>query len=179
MGRLLRDESGFTLVELILVAALTVVLMAGVSDVFVSGLRTSSTTNAMLASQASVQTALTRLEFETRCASQATRAASGADVTLTLPGQCANAAGTVTWCVSGGTLTRYSGSSCSGSGQTFATSVTSATPFSCVATVGDYPELQVALSANAGTNSGTAVSETDTIDMRNASVTTANSAACT
>src|SRR5579862_1571204 len=146
MGRLLRDESGFTLVELILVAALTVVLMAGVSDVFVSGLRTSSTTNAMLASQASVQTTLTRLEFETRCASQPTR---------------------------------YSGSSCSGSGQTFATSVTSATPFSCVATVGDYPELQVALSANAGTNSGTAVSETDTIDMRNASVTTANSAACT
>lgn len=177
MERLLREESGFTLVELVIAMIVTVILMAGLSNVFVSGLRTSSTTNAMLASQTSVKVALERLELETRCAQSATLAAGGADVTLTFPStySCpANANGTITtitWCVTGGSLVRYAdSSSCSGSAETFASDVTSATPFSCVMG-GDHPLLEVALDVNAGTNAGTAASGTDSIAMRNADST--------
>jgi Tfp pilus assembly protein PilW len=179
MRRPLRDQSGFTTVELVLVTFLTVVLMAGLSNVFVSGLRASSTANTMLASQTSIRTALDRLEFETRCASTATLISSGAGVALSIPTTCPHATGTVSWCVTSGALVRYAASSCTGSGQKLATSVTSTRPFSCLATVGDYPELQVALAVNAGTTSTTAVAQTDKIAMRNAALTTSTTAACT
>ncbi len=178
MPRLLHDESGFTLTEVLVASVVTVILLAGLSNVFVSGLRASSTTNAMISSQTSVKLALQRLEFETRCASQAALLSGGAGVTLTLPSQCSHASGGITWCVTGGALVRYAGSTCTGTGQTFAWHVTSASPFSCVAPVGNYPRLQVALTANAGTNVGTAASGTDTIAMRNSTLTTSTSAAC-
>lgn len=174
-----REESGFTLVELVVVMTVLVLVMAGVSSLFLSGLHTSSTTSDLLASQTQIHLALDRLEFETRCASQATRISSGAGVTFTLPTQCMHAAGTNTWCVTSGSLVRYSGSSsCSGTGQTMATNITSATPFSCIATVGDYPELQVALTAQTQ-SSNDRVSATDQIAMRNTSLVTSTSSACT
>lgn len=175
---LARDESGFTLIELVVVMTVLVLLMAGLSTMFVSGLQASSTTNSLLASQAQVHISLDRLEYETRCASAATRAASGADVTLTLPSQCSHATGTVTWCVAGGSLIRYAASSCTGAGQTFAAGVTSPTPFSCISTVGDYPLLQVALTVQTR-SSAAQVSATDTIAMRNAALTTASASSCT
>jgi len=175
--RVVRDESGFSLVELVVVMTVLGLLMAGLSNLFVSALRTSRTTNDILASQAQVHIALDRLEYETRCASQAALVSHGAGVTLTLPSQCPHATGTVTYCVTGGSLIRYSGSACSGTGQTFASGLTSATPFSCIATVGDYPELQIALTAQTQ-SSVDVVSATDAIAMRNAAVTTSTSAAC-
>lgn len=176
--RLARDESGFSLIELVIVMGILTIVVAGLSNLFVSGLRTSATTNSMLASQTDVKVALDRLEYETRCASQATLLASGAGVTLTLPSQCSHATGTYSWCVASGDLVRYSGTACSGSGETLANDVTSATPFSCVATVGDYPQLQVALTADNGSSPAAVVSQTDDITMRNATPTTSGSAAC-
>ncbi len=179
MRRLLHDESGFTLVELILASVITLVLLAGLSNIFVSGLRASSTTNATLASQTSVHVAFDRLEFETRCASQATLVSGGTGVVLTLPSQCSHSSsGNLTWCVTGGALVRSVGSSCTGSGETFASDVTSAAPFSCLAPVGSYPRLQVDLAVNSGTTGATAVSATDTITLRNSALTTETSAAC-
>jgi prepilin-type N-terminal cleavage/methylation domain-containing protein len=179
MRRLARDESGFTLVELLVVSVITVILMAGLSNVFVSGLRANSNAGAALASQTSLHIAFDRLDYEARCASQAKLVSGGAGVTLTLPSQCTHASGTITWCVSGGSLLRYAGSAaCSGTSQTFGSNVTAATPFSCLAPVGDYPRLQIALAANAGTTAGTSASATDTVALRNAPLTTANSAAC-
>ena len=96
-------------------------------------------------------------------------------MTLTFPGQCTHATGTVTWCVTGGSLVRYSGAACSGSGQTLMTDVTSTTPFSCVAPVGNYPALRVALTVNSGTTtSATASSGTDVIALENAVLTTSS-----
>ena len=178
---LARDESGFTLIEMVVVMTVLVLVMAGLSSLFVQGLHTSGTTSDVLASQTQIHLALDRLEFETRCSSQATRVASGAGVTLTLPSQCPHATGTITWCVNGGSLVRVSGSStCTGTiaGQTLATNITSATPFTCVSTVGDYPELQVALIARTHTSNDT-VSATDTIAMRNTALVTSTSSACT
>ena len=178
MRRLVREEAGFTLIELVVVTFVTVVLLAGLANMFTSGLRTSSTLSSTLASQANSHIALDRLEFETRCSSQATLLSSGAGVALTIPDWCSHASGTVSWCVASGTLTRYTSSNCSGSGQAFATKITSATPFSCIATVGDYPQLQIALTVNFGTTTGTAVSTTDRIAMRNAALTTSTTKAC-
>lgn len=175
--RLTRDESGFTVVELVIVMTLLGIVMAGLSSLFVSGLRTSNTTNAMLASQVQIHVALDRLELETRCASQATLLSSGGGVALALPSQCPHAAGTVSWCVTGGSLMAYTTSDCSGSGETLASNITSATPFSCLSTVGDYPELQVALTAQTQSTTDT-VSATDTIAMRNAAVTTSTTSSC-
>jgi prepilin-type N-terminal cleavage/methylation domain-containing protein len=181
MNRLARDESGFTLIELVVVMTVLVLVMAGVSSLFLSGLHTSSTTSDILASQTQIHLSLDRLEYETRCASQATRVQSGAGVTLTLPSQCPHATGTITWCVKSGSLVRYAGSAsdcATVTGQALATSITSATPFTCISTVGDYPELQVALTARTQSSNDT-VSATDKIAMRNTSLVTSTSSACT
>src|SRR5438552_1502167 len=148
--RLLRDESGFSLPELLVVFAIAGILMGAVAQIFGIGLNTSKTSNSILASQTGVIVALDRLDYEARCGSQAKLLSGGAAVTLTLPTQCPNATGTVTWCVTGGSLIRYSGSACSGTGQTLTTNVTSATPFSCVAPVGIYPALKAVLTVNSG-----------------------------
>ena len=171
MRLLLREESGFTLVELAVVTVITMVLVAGLSNLFVSGLRAGNDANARLTSQSSVRLAFDRLEFEARCASKAALVSGGSGVTLTLPGApaCAHASGTYTWCVTSGALIRYSGSSaCSGTSQTFVRSVTTATPFSCVTAATQYPRLQVSLAVNPTPRRSDQFSATDMIAMRNA-----------
>jgi type II secretory pathway pseudopilin PulG len=175
----MHDESGFTLVELLVVCTVTVILMTALAMILGLGLQTSKTSSATLSSQTEIIVALDRLDYEARCASQATRISSGAGVTLTFPTQCTHATGTVTWCVSSGSLIRYSGSACSGSGMTLTTGITSATPFTCVATVGNYPALRVALTVNDGTSAASAASGSDLITLHNAPLVTSSSAACT
>jgi Tfp pilus assembly protein PilW len=178
MRRLLHDESGLSLVELVVAAGITVVIMAGLSNLFVSGLRASSNTNATLSAQSNVIVALNRLEFEARCASAAALVSGGAGVSLTLPSQCTHAAGTFTWCVSGGNLVRHEGSSCTGTGETFASDVTSTQPFSCLTPTGQIPRLQVALTVSSGPSSGDSASQTDQITLRNAPVYSSGTPAC-
>jgi hypothetical protein len=178
MRSLLQDDSGFTVTELLIVCSMTIVLMAALATIFGLGLNTSKTTSSILGSQSRVVAALDRLDYEGRCANQASLVSGGAGVTYTYPTQCTHATGTVTWCVTGGSLIRYSGSSCSGSGLTLINNVTSATPFSCVVPVGNLPAVQAALTVNAGTTSATAASGTDTITLENATVTTASSVMC-
>ena len=174
----LHDESGFTLPELLMVSVVMLILLGGLATVFGVGLKTSKTSNSILASQSGVVVALDRLDYEARCASTATLLSSGAGVTLNLPYECTHATGTITWCVTSGSLVRYSGSACSGSGLTLVTNVTSATPFSCVVPVGDFPSLKAAITVNTGTTSATASSGTDTITLENAQLTTSNYVAC-
>jgi Tfp pilus assembly protein PilW len=174
----LRDESGFSLVEVLVVGVITVILMGALATVFGVGLNTSSTANSILGSQSGVVTALDRLDYEGRCASSAALVSSGAGVTLTFPSQCTHATGTVTWCVTSGSLVRYSGSACSGTGLTLVSSVSSSTPFSCVVPVGNYPGVKVALTVNNGTSSATAASGSDVITLQNAPLVTSTSAAC-
>ena len=180
--RLLREESGFTLPELLIVCIITVILMGGLATIFGLGLNTTKTSNSILASQSGVVVALDRLDYEARCASQATLISSGAGVTLNYPFQCSGhtpeAPGTVTWCVTSGSLVRYAGSACSGSGQTLTTNVTSATPFSCSVPLGNYPSVKVALTVNTGTTSATASSGSDTITLQNGILTTSNYKGC-
>ena len=176
--RLLHGESGFTLPEMLVVMAITTVLMGGLATIFSLGLTTANTSNSILASQTGVVVALDRLDYEARCASKAVLVSGGAGVTLTLPSMCTHATGTVSWCVTSGSLVRYVGSACSGTGLTLTTNVTSATPFSCVAPVGVSPALKAVISVNTGTTSATQSSGTDTMTMENAQLTTSSYVAC-
>lgn len=179
MDRLARDESGFTMVELVVVTFVTVLLMAGLSNMFISGLRASSTASTRLSGQANMNVALSRIEYEARCASSAALVSSGAGVTLTIPSNCPHSNGTFTWCVSGRSLIRYTAAACSGTTyQTIASNVTSAHPFSCLTTVGTYPRLQVAFTVNSSSTSGNTVSATEQIAMRNAAASTTSVPGC-
>ena len=160
-----------TLIELLIASVVLVIVMAGVSNMFVSGLRAGTNANARLASQESVGNAFDRLEYETRCASSASLLSSGGGVELSLPSQCPHATGTVVWCVSGGVLERITGSTnCSaGTPQPYVSDVTSATPFACLTASGDLPRLQVTLTVNTSTtNPADATTAVDTITLRNA-----------
>jgi Tfp pilus assembly protein PilW len=178
MNRLAREESGFTMVELVIVMFVTVLLMAGLSNMFISGLRASTTAGSRLSAQSNVNVALSRLEYETRCASAAALISGGTGVTLTLPAQCTHATGTWTYCVTAGNLEEFSGSACSGTGTILASNVTSATPFSCLTTVGTYPRLQISLTVNPTTTAGNATSATEQVTMRNAALSTAGAPGC-
>lgn len=159
-----------TLVELMVVSIVLVILMAGLSNTFVSGLRASADANTRLAGQESVRTAFDRLEYEVRCTSTATLVGGGAGVALSIPSQCPHATGDVAWCVSGTVLERRAGGTdCStGTVQPFVSDVTSATPFACLTAPGDLPRLQITLTVNTSTAPAEATTAVDTITFRNA-----------
>lgn len=181
----IRDEAGFTLVELVTTCAVMGVVMTGTVNILVSGQRASSDGQARLTAQQNVQLAFTRLEYDARCASQATllnkTGSNGAGVYISLPSAatnptnpCSHATGNVTWCVTSGSLVRTTGTTCSATTNqdTFISSVTSSTPFSCYSPVsGSVPQLKVVLSVNSTTHSSDAVSGTDYITLHNASST--------
>lgn len=169
----LRDESGFSLVELIVVCACMGIVMGGLVSIFVSGQQASAAGAARVTSQQSVRVAFDRLEYDARCAQSATLLGKSDSVAqgvlLSIPSWCSHSTGNVSWCVNSGNLVRIAGTSCSTTGLPYISSVTSATPFSCYSvTAGSLPELVVALSTNAGTLSSESSSATDYITMHNA-----------
>jgi prepilin-type N-terminal cleavage/methylation domain-containing protein len=170
----LQADSGFSLVELIITMVVMGIVMGGLANIFISGERASADATARVTSQQSVRAAFDRLEYEVRCATSATLlskvGSNGGGVYLSLPVQCAHANGDVSWCYSGGSLVRKAATSCTGSAQTYVTSVTSTTPFSCYSPVsGSTPQVKVALSINTTTRSSNLTTATDYITMRNAS----------
>ena len=173
MRSLLHNESGFTMIELLVVCIIVVIVMGGLATIFGLGLNQTQTSNSILASQSGVVVTLDRLDYEARCASQASNVTSsgGTQMTLTFPSQCTHQGSgvtTVTWCVSSGSLIRYSGSTCTGTGLTLASKIvaTSTHYFTCV-TSGSLAQVSVALTINTGTTSTTASSGTDSLTLQN------------
>lgn len=167
----LRDERGFTIVELLIVCLTLGIVLTGLVNVFVSGSRAGADADARFQAQQTDRLALDKLDYEARCASGATLVSGGAGVTLTFPATCSHVAGApaVTWCVTGGVLTRFVGATCSGTGTPYARSITSPTPFALPTPAsGSLPQLQISLSANASGRSSDAFSLTDTLTLRNA-----------
>lgn len=171
-------EEGFTLVELLATCAVLVVVMAGLSNLLTSSVRASADETARLTGQQNVRIAFDRLEYEARCASTASILSGGAGVHLNLPSQCTHASNDVTWCVSSGNLVRLSGTTCTGTAQTFVGNLTSPTPFSCYAPVGPLPQLKVVLTVNPTGRGSDTTTATDYIAMRNANATTSTSSSC-
>jgi prepilin-type N-terminal cleavage/methylation domain-containing protein len=169
VSRVLEDARGFTLIELLIVMIVLTVIMTGIVNAFVSGTRAAYVANSNLNAQQDIRTGLSRLEYEGRCGSSATILAGGAGVSFALPSVCSHVSPVVSWCVVSGALTRYLSASCSGSGQVFARSVTSATPFSFQANTGDLQEVLVNLKANPTGAPAGSFSITDSITLRNSS----------
>jgi prepilin-type N-terminal cleavage/methylation domain-containing protein len=169
----LGSDSGFSLVELVVTMGIMGVVLGGLANVFVSGERASSDATARMTSQQGVRIAFDRFEYDVRCATQATllnkAGSNGAGIYLQFPTSwtCPHATGTVTWCVTSGSLTRNTGTTCPGTAQTYVTSVTSATPFSCSQASGSLPQLNVSLTVNPSTRNSDKSSATDSITMHN------------
>lgn len=168
MGRFTNDERGVTLVEMLIVMICLAFVLGGIANVFVSGSHAQFVMENQIASQQDARVALSRLEYEAHCASAATIVGSGAGVVFTMPSQCVDATGTVTWCVTGGALQRFTVSGCSGTAQVFMRHVTSATPFSLATTTGYLPRLIVQLVTNEGSSTAQQFAANDTISLRNA-----------
>jgi prepilin-type N-terminal cleavage/methylation domain-containing protein len=164
----LGDERGVTLIEMLIVILVMGFILDGIANIFVSGSRAQSNLQSQVNSQQDARVALDRLEYEVHCASAATVVGSGAGVALTMPSQCVNASGTITWCVVSGALERFAASGCAGTNQIFLRGVTSATPFSMATTTGDLPRLVVQLTTNETNSASNAYSINDTITLRNA-----------
>jgi type II secretory pathway pseudopilin PulG len=167
----LRDDRGFTIVELLIVCATLGIVLTGLVNVFVSGSRAGADADARFQAQQADRLALDKLEYEARCASGATLVSGGVGVTLTFQPTCSHVAGTasVTWCVASGVLTRFVGTACGGSGTPYARSITSPAPFSLPTPVsGSLPQLAISLSANSSGRSSDGFALTDTLTLRNA-----------
>jgi prepilin-type N-terminal cleavage/methylation domain-containing protein len=127
--RLLRDERGVSLVELVIVLAIMGIVLASLTTVFVRGNKVQTDLNARFQAQTSARVALTRLGRDARCGKTVT--GTSASVTLTLPTVCGG--GTVSWCALG-SGTRYSlyrqvGASCTASGVRWADYLTTSSVF--------------------------------------------------
>lgn len=175
----LREEAGFTLIELVTVCALMGIVMTGAVNMLVSGQRATSDGQARLTAQQNIQIAFARLEYDARCASSATllnkSGSNGAGVYITLPSggsnPCTHASGDVTWCVTSGSLVRTTGTTCAATTNqnTFVSSLTTSTPFSCYSPATNaLPQLKVALTVNSTTHTSDQVTATDYITLHNA-----------
>jgi prepilin-type N-terminal cleavage/methylation domain-containing protein len=164
----LRDERGFTIVELLVAMVVTGIVMTALVNIFISGTRTAADTTARTTAQQNVRLAFDRLEFEARCATSATIVGSGSGVALALPAQCVHGTGTVCWGVAAGTLSRYANSTCTGSGMPFVRDLTSATPFSLTTAAGYLPRLEAQLTVDTTNRASDALTLADTITLRNA-----------
>lgn len=158
--------------ELVVVCACMGIVLGAVVTILVSGQQASAAGQARMTSQQNVRVAFDRLEYDARCAGNATLLGKNGSVAqgvyLTIPSQCSHSSGNVTWCVNSGDLVRIVGTTCSTAGLSYVASVTSAAPFSCNTPVtGSIPQLKIALTVNAGSQSSDASSATDYITMMN------------
>lgn len=128
-----RDESGYSLTELLTVMVILSVVMGALTTMLVSGSRASIDMNLRVEAQTELRLGLDRLRREVHCASLAT--SGTASVTLTLATTCPTSQGntSITWCTVGsGTrygLWRYAGGFCSGTGVRVADYLTTANVF--------------------------------------------------
>ena len=113
--RRLRDERGFTLVELATSMAILLVVLSGITAAFVAGSRAQSDTEQRFDAQTQLRLGLDRLRREAHSACSASTG-SASSVTLLMPSDCTSTA--VTWCTQGSGsrfgLYRVDGATCSG-----------------------------------------------------------------
>lgn len=105
----LADERGFTLVELVTSMGILLVVMAGITALFVSGTRAQSDLGRRFQAQTELRIGLDKLRRDVHGACSAYDASTGAPlatgatptaVTLYVPPSC-GAADAITWCVQG------------------------------------------------------------------------------
>ena len=135
-SRLRRDESGFTLIELVTVLGMLVIVMTALSAALIAASKSEEEMNRRFGSQINARIALDQIRREVHCASAVTPSGAAATVTITLGGRCptAGAGTTVSWCTVGsGTrfvLYRKVGATCDNAGKKSVDYLTTGTVFS-------------------------------------------------
>ena len=114
----IRDERGYSLVELLTVMLILGVVLGALTQLFVAGSAAQVDLTRRYQAQQTARLALDKLRREGHCASVAT--VNGAVLNLTLPVGCPTGSGTITWCTQAMTtvppryrLYRKVGSGCS------------------------------------------------------------------
>ena len=146
-GRLLREEGGYSLIEMLLVMVIMTIVFAGVTAVFVAGSKAQADQDRRFQAQLSTRLALDQIRRDIHCANDVNPYATNS-VTLKITG-CTG--GDVSWCtvaVSGYTnryaLYRMAGTSCSASGTKIADYLTTGSAFPAFThTTGSLAALQV------------------------------------
>jgi prepilin-type N-terminal cleavage/methylation domain-containing protein len=115
------DAAGYTVIELLTVMVILGIVLAGLTNIFVSGSKAESRMNRRFQAQQNARLALDRIRKDIHCASNVSPYATNA-VTLVLPTGCG---GNASWCtvvVAGPTpryaLYRQSGATCGSAGGT-------------------------------------------------------------
>lgn len=115
---LLRDEGGYSAVELLTVAAVMTIVLGALTAVFVAGANGELDSNRRFQAQNTARLGLDRLRRDVHCSESATPTGPTNSVTLNLPSYCRAGTGPITWCVqtqSGrNALFRVPGSTCAG-----------------------------------------------------------------
>jgi prepilin-type N-terminal cleavage/methylation domain-containing protein len=115
----LRDERGYSLIEMLTVMVIMGVVMSSLTTVFVQASNSENDMNNRFQSQLEAKLALDKMRREVHCASVATPTGSSSSVTITLPSYCKTGSGSVTWCTRSVATNRYAlyrvvGSTCTG-----------------------------------------------------------------
>ena len=174
--RLKRDETGFTLVELITVIGMFLITVAALTSALIAANKAEEDMNRRFSSQINARIALDQLRREIHCASAVTPAGTSASITITLGNRCPSAGSgtTVSWC----TWTRYAlyrlvGGTCDTTGKKTVDYLTTGTVFSFAAqSTTSLAVLSVTLPVNTRPASGLpAYNLTDDIVLRNSTRT--------
>jgi type II secretory pathway pseudopilin PulG len=173
--RLRREESGFTLVELVTVLGMFLITVTALSYALIAANKIEDDMNRRFASQINARIALDKLRREIHCATAVTPTGSSASITITLGSRCPTAASgtTVSWCTVGsGTryaLYRLTGASCNNTGLRAVDYLTTGTVFSYAAqSTSSLAVLSVTLPVNTNPASGRPDYQlTDDIVLRN------------
>lgn len=132
----LRDESGFTLIELVTVLGMLVIVVTALAYAMAAAAKSEEEMNRRFGSQINARIALDQIRREAHCASAVTPTGAASTITITLGSRCpsANAGTTVSWCTVGsGTryvLYRKLGATCDGTGKRTVDYLTTGTVFS-------------------------------------------------
>ncbi|MGH3072833.1 MAG: PulJ/GspJ family protein [Gaiellaceae bacterium] len=136
LSRLRREESGYSLMELLISMSILGAIMTSVSILLVSATNSEVDMNRRFQAQTEARLGLDMMRREVHCAMSVSPSGASSSVTLTIPSTCPTSGGntSITWCtVANGTnrweLWRYAGGSCSGTGRRWADYVTASSIF--------------------------------------------------
>lgn len=135
LSRLRRDESGFTLIELVTVLGMLVIVVTALAYALAAASKSEEEMNRRFGSQINARIALDQIRREAHCASAVTPTGAAATITITLGSRCpsAGAGTTVSWCTVGsGTryvLYRAVGATCNNTGKKSVDYLTTGTLF--------------------------------------------------
>ena len=117
--RALREQRGYSLIEMLIVLSITSVVMGALTVLFIQASNAEFDTNNRFQAQQTARLALDKMRREVHCASMATPSGQSSSITLTLPNYCKTGNGSITWCTRNVSTNRYAlyrvvGSTCSG-----------------------------------------------------------------